>query len=69
MDRPSAATRTRTTTCVLALWSAYIATWAVVSGSDPAMVATWWLAGAGLVRMLTGGGARPGAADGEPPRG
>jgi hypothetical protein len=67
MDRPSAATRTRTTTCVLALWSAYIATWAVVSGSDPAMVATWWLTGAGLVRVLAGGAAQRDAADDERP--
>ena len=63
MYRPSAVPRTRLTTCVLALWSAYIATWAVLTGSDPAMVATWWLAGVGLVRLLARTGARPGTRD------
>jgi hypothetical protein len=59
----------RTTTWALALWSVYIAAWAAVSASDPALVATWWLAGVGLARLIVGGGAQEGTADGEPPRG
>ena len=34
-----------TMTWVLVLWSGYIATWMVVSGSGPSIVALWWLAG------------------------
>ena len=37
-------------TWLLALWSGYIATWAAVSGSDPAIVAAWWLAGMVLLQ-------------------
>ena len=32
-------------TWVIVLWSGYIATWMVVSGSGPGIVALWWLAG------------------------
>ncbi len=28
-----------------ALWSGYVATWAVITGSGPAIVTFWWLAG------------------------
>ena len=35
----------RKTTWALVLWSGYIATWAVITGSGPAMVTLWWLAG------------------------
>ena len=34
-----------TMTWVLVLWSGYIATWMVVTGPGPSMVALWWLAG------------------------
>lgn len=47
MNRPSAAH-----TWVLALWSVYIAAWAVASGSGPTIVAAWWLAGVGALRVL-----------------
>jgi hypothetical protein len=49
----------RTTTWALAVWSVYIAAWAAVSGSDPALVATWWLAGVGLVQAIAHHAARP----------
>ena len=48
MNRPSAAQ-----SWVLALWSVYIATWAVASGSTPTIVAAWWLVGVALVRATT----------------
>jgi hypothetical protein len=32
-------------TWVLVLWSGYIATWTVITGSGPANVTIWWLAG------------------------
>ena len=62
-------------TWVFVLWSWYIATWMVVSGSGPAIVALWWLAGMIVFDLLwlvtrslsrQGGGlrrlfARPGA--------
>jgi hypothetical protein len=51
----------RTTTWALALWSVYIAAWAAVSGSDPALVATWWLAGVGIVQAVARGTARSAA--------
>jgi hypothetical protein len=47
MNRPSAAH-----TWVLALWSVYIAAWAVASGSGPTIVAAWWLAGVGALQLL-----------------
>ena len=47
MKRASVMTRLggRATMWVLVIWSAYIATWAWVSDSSPAVVAAWWLAG------------------------
>ena len=33
------------TTWALVLWSGYIATWTLVTGPGPAMVALWWVAG------------------------
>jgi hypothetical protein len=33
------------TTWALLLWSAYIATWTLITGPSPAMVGLWWLAG------------------------
>jgi hypothetical protein len=40
----------RLVTWLLALWSGYIATWAALSGSNPAIVAAWWLAGVVLLQ-------------------
>ena len=58
MNRPSDVTRRlggRTTMWVLAIWSAYIATWAWVSDSGPVVVAAWWLAGICMVQALARG--------------
>ena len=79
MNRPSAVTRTlegrsdhpsrtvlalgRTTTWMYALWTAYIATWAAVSGSSPAIVAAWWLSGLVLWQAITRSLARPAATE------
>ena len=54
----------RTTIWVLALWSGYVVTWGVVSGSGPAIVATWWLAGVCLVETIARRPTRPGTASG-----
>jgi hypothetical protein len=35
----------RKMTWALVLWSGYVPTWAVVTGSGPAMVMLWWLVG------------------------
>jgi hypothetical protein len=35
----------RKMTWALPFWSGYIATWAVITGSDPEIVSVWWLAG------------------------
>jgi hypothetical protein len=35
----------RKSTWAFVLWSAYIATWTLITGPGPAMVALWWLAG------------------------
>ena len=35
----------RRMTWALVLWSAYVATWAAITGSGPAIVMLWWLAG------------------------
>jgi hypothetical protein len=32
-------------TCVVVLWSAYVPTWAVITGSGLAIVTLWWLVG------------------------
>ena len=47
----------RKTTWVLVLWSAYVATWAGLTGPGPAMAALWWFAGTivfGLPGSATG---------------
>jgi hypothetical protein len=51
---------------MLALWSVYIATWATVSGSGPAIVATWWLLGVGLFQAFAHTVTRPRATAAEP---
>jgi hypothetical protein len=56
----------RTTTWMLALWSGYIATWAVASGSGPASVAAWWLAGVGVMQTTASRATRPEALEREP---
>jgi hypothetical protein len=35
----------RMITWLLVLWSAYIATWMLVTGSGPTVAVVWWLAG------------------------
>jgi hypothetical protein len=40
-------------TWILVLWSGYIATWTVVTGPSPAIVAVWWLTGVIVVGRLT----------------
>ena len=35
----------RKMTWVLVLWCGYVATWAVITGSGPAIVTLWWLVG------------------------
>ena len=40
------------TTWALVLWSGYIATWTLVTGPGPAMVALWWVAGMILLGSL-----------------
>ena len=42
----------RKMTWTLVLWNGYIAMWAVVTGSGPAMIALWWLAGMTLLGAL-----------------
>ena len=42
----------RKTTWALLLWSSYLATWMVLTGSGPAIVAVWWLAGLGLSQLI-----------------
>jgi len=37
---------------VLVLWSGYVATWAVLTGPDPAFVTLWWLLGMSVVGAL-----------------
>jgi hypothetical protein len=37
---------------LFALWSGYIATWAIVSNSSPLVVAAWWLAGICLAQAI-----------------
>jgi hypothetical protein len=47
----------RPTAWLFALWSAYIATWAAVSGSSALVVAAWWLAGVCVAQALARGSA------------
>ena len=35
------------------LWSGYLATWMVLTGSGPTIVVLWWLAGLGLLQLIT----------------
>lgn len=42
----------RRTTWVLVLWSAYLATWMVLTRSGPVIVVLWWLAGVGLWQLI-----------------
>jgi hypothetical protein len=42
----------RKTTWVLLLWGGYVPAWAVITGSGPAIVAVWWLAGASVFVVL-----------------
>jgi len=35
----------RKMTWALVLWSAYVPTWAVITGSGPAIIMLWWLVG------------------------
>jgi hypothetical protein len=40
----------RKMTWVVVLWSGYLATWAVITGSGAAILAVWWLAGVVVFR-------------------
>jgi hypothetical protein len=42
----------RKMTLALVLWSAYLATWMVLTRSGPVIVALWWLAGVGLMQLI-----------------
>jgi hypothetical protein len=42
----------RKPTWALVLWSGYIATWALLTGPGPAMIAVWWLAGMIVIGSL-----------------
>ena len=42
----------RKLTWVFLLWSAYLPTWAVITGSGPAIVTFWWLAGTLVIGAL-----------------
>lgn len=42
----------RKMTLALMLWSAYLATWMVLTRSGPVIVALWWLAGVGLMQLI-----------------
>ncbi len=42
----------RKMTWALVLWSAYLATWMVLTRSGPVIVVLWWLAGAGLLQLI-----------------
>ncbi len=44
--------RWRKMTWALVLWNGYIATWAVITGAWPAMVALWWSMGMIVVGAL-----------------
>jgi hypothetical protein len=39
-------------TWALLLWSAYLATWMVLTRSGPVIVVLWWLAGVGLLQLI-----------------
>ena len=42
----------RRMTWALVLWSAYLATWMVLTRPGPVNVALWWLAGIGLLQLI-----------------
>jgi hypothetical protein len=42
----------RKMTWALLLWSGYIATWATMTGSGPAIIIVWWLVGLVVFRSL-----------------
>ena len=42
----------RKMTWALVLWSGYVATWAVMAGSGPALVTLWWLIGTSVLVSL-----------------
>ena len=42
----------RRMTWALVLWSAYLATWLVLTRPGPVNVALWWLAGIGLLQLI-----------------
>jgi hypothetical protein len=42
----------RKMTLALMLWSVYVPTWAVISGSGPAIVMLWWLVGMAVFGSL-----------------
>ena len=56
----------RPTIWLFALWSAYIATWAVVTASSPLVGAAWWLAGICVMQAITSRAPGTEAVDGEP---
>ena len=44
--------RWRTLTWALVLWTGYIATWTVLTGSGPTIVTLWWLVGLVVFGLL-----------------
>ena len=44
----------RKMTWALVLWSGYVATWAVITGSGPAIVTLWWLVGMSVLVSRAG---------------
>jgi hypothetical protein len=42
----------RKMTWALVLWSAYLATWMVLTRSGPVIVIVWWLAGVGVLQLI-----------------
>jgi hypothetical protein len=42
----------RKATWALVVWSGYLATWMVLTGSGPAIVVLWWLLGLGLLQLI-----------------
>ena len=42
----------RKMTWAIVLWSAYLATWMVLTRSGPVIVVLWWLAGVGLLQLI-----------------
>ena len=42
----------RKMTWAIVLWSGYVPTWAMITGSGPAMVTLWWLVGVTVLGSL-----------------